>query len=884
MTLVIRNRWAWLAGVLVFCFFHLLAPHAGASVMTDVLSSTTPVTRGAVLETHEVTIDGEVCRVYVIKADLTDEYLEVRPLFGQGGTLGAIQTVTGMARESGAVAALNGDFFQMNVGKPIGITVRDGQLVTSPALRTDMYGLGFYGGRVPQILVFGFAGKVSLPDGTSFPLAGVNKPAYLKQTGVSADMDALQLYTPLWGSRSRGKVSGLEGPWVEAVVAGDVVQNIVVDGEPLEIPRDGYILSGHGVAAAWMLEHLKPGTRVDVTYSVNPGNDLVSALGGQSLLVRDGVVPSYFDQDVPGKRARSAAGYSADNRYLYLVAVEGGNGSRGMTQREFAQYLVTLGVWRAVNLDGGGSTTLVARPPGYLEARLVNNPEGGSQRRVPTAWGLFTTAPRGNLSDMVIEGPSVVLSGTAAAYTALGLDEYLNPYPVDPAGVVWDVDSPYGAFAGNVFTAGARGEAVISAAAGQVKQTKTVRVLGAEDVQSLVVKPASIEVKAGQKVTLAAEVQTKEGLVFPVPVENIQWTATGDVGAVAGGEFVAGARAGSGYLEAACLGLKTEIPVIVSTGDTAIGIVQPGAGKTLQLEGGIEVDFPAGWTGEPRKVAAIAGTSQAGNLPQGVKLLSAVAVGALDDQPFTGLKPWRVRWQFSAYQVPAGNETSLRVLVWDAEKDCWQPVPSYVNPSTRTVTARQYNPGTVILVLDLRPAPVFNDTAGHWAAASISAQAASGVVAGFPGGSFKPGESVTRAQFVVMIRNAMVWPEARQAPVFTDMIPDWASGAVATAVNRGVVSGYPRGDFRPQNTITRAEMAVILSRLLEKEGLSGTVKTPSYKDLDQVPGWAAPAVARASGAGLVKGDPDGNFRPRDNVTRAEAVTVIDNLLRLLLSN
>ncbi|MCL6638732.1 MAG: phosphodiester glycosidase family protein, partial [Firmicutes bacterium] len=363
------------------------------------------LTRGATLLTvHLKTGDGPI-NVYVVKADLTDPYLKVDTIVGATGTLDKNQAVSAMAGRAGAVAAVNGDFFQMNdSGRPIGLLYQGGRLFASPALRTDMFGLALTKDKTPVIDIFGFSGQLKAQNGKTFPIAGINKPNYLVMSEQSSDKDSLQMYTPLWGSTSRGKLSHLSGV-VEVVVQGGVVRQVLTDRPGVPIPPDGFVLQGHGQAAKFLLENCPAGTKVEASYSVTPAGDkLFAAVGGQALLVEDGHLPAYFSQNISGNHARTAAGFSKDGKTFYLVAVEkavlpdGTVVSRGMSQEELASYLISLGVWRAVNLDGGGSTTLAARHTGDFSPELVNRPQNGSQRPVPDAVGIFSTAPAGTLA------------------------------------------------------------------------------------------------------------------------------------------------------------------------------------------------------------------------------------------------------------------------------------------------------------------------------------------------------------------------------------------------------------------------------------------------------------------------------------------------------
>lgn len=138
------------------------------------------------------------------KPTLVVPLLKIDTIIGSDGTLNKNQNVTEMARRTGAVAAINGDYFQMMTsGRTIGLAYSGGKLVESPARRNDMYGFGLTIDTRPLIEIFDFAGHVTAANGNSFILAGINKPDYLLPSGLSADVEALNLYNPLWGTTSR---------------------------------------------------------------------------------------------------------------------------------------------------------------------------------------------------------------------------------------------------------------------------------------------------------------------------------------------------------------------------------------------------------------------------------------------------------------------------------------------------------------------------------------------------------------------------------------------------------------------------------------------------------------------------------------------------------
>jgi hypothetical protein len=108
---------------------------------------------------------------------------------------------------------------------------------------------------------------------------------------------------------------------------------------------------------------------------------------------------------------------------------------------------------------------------------------------------------------------------------------------------------------------------------------------------------------------------------------------------------------------------------------------------------------------------------------------------------------------------------------------------------------------------------------------------------------------------------------------FADVTDDaWYSQSVKYLTNVGIIRGYPEGDFRPDNPITRAEFATLISGFDNLEESDEN----SFTDIDGH--WAVGYINSAAAKGWVSGYPDGTFRPEANLTRAEIVTVINRML------
>ncbi|MFD0711400.1 S-layer homology domain-containing protein [Paenibacillus sp. GCM10027626] len=117
----------------------------------------------------------------------------------------------------------------------------------------------------------------------------------------------------------------------------------------------------------------------------------------------------------------------------------------------------------------------------------------------------------------------------------------------------------------------------------------------------------------------------------------------------------------------------------------------------------------------------------------------------------------------------------------------------------------------------------------------------------------------------------------KPAVTLSDIAGHWAEAAIKQAVAIGVVRGYPDGTFKPNRNITRAEFTVMLAGALQLEGEG---KPDAFTDREKIGAWASRAVAQAAQAGLIRGYADGSFRPEAAVTRAEMAAIVARALHL----
>ena len=165
------------------------------------------------------------------------------------------------------------------------------------------------------------------------------------------------------------------------------------------------------------------------------------------------------------------------------------------------------------------------------------------------------------------------------------------------------------------------------------------------------------------------------------------------------------------------------------------------------------------------------------------------------------------------------------------------------------------------------------DIQGYWAQNTINKWVDKGDISGYPDGTFRPNNMITRAEFVVLVNNAMGYTKSGYA-YFSD-VPShyWGKNAIQTGVAAGYISGDGNGIFRPNDPVTRQEAAAMISRILDlKQNESRAYR---YTDSYAISNWAKGVVGAVSDAGIMAGYPDGSFGPNRVLTRAEAVLALD---------
>lgn len=180
----------------------------------------------------------------------------------------------------------------------------------------------------------------------------------------------------------------------------------------------------------------------------------------------------------------------------------------------------------------------------------------------------------------------------------------------------------------------------------------------------------------------------------------------------------------------------------------------------------------------------------------------------------------------------------------------------------------------------------FNDIESHWAKINIEKLASRNIAFGRQNRQFDPNDFITRAEFAVMITRALGITEEESSNSFKDVANEWFAEDISTAFEAGLINGRNDGKFYPNEKIKRKDMAVMINNALkfaDKEiKISDIEKVLTiFNDKSIIDEYAKESTAVCANAGIIMGRDTKNFDPDENATRAEASAIIERMLRFL---
>lgn len=227
------------------------------------------------------------------------------------------------------------------------------------------------------------------------------------------------------------------------------------------------------------------------------------------------------------------------------------------------------------------------------------------------------------------------------------------------------------------------------------------------------------------------------------------------------------------------------------------------------------------------------------------------------------------------------SENISTAMKFVEDKESLTFAPSVFDDNYATIKYRGNGIFTII-----ENSQTFSDISSHWAKLNIEKLATRNIAFGREGNNFAPDDFVTRAEFAVMITRALGITEEEGSNDFTDVSNEWFAEDISTAFSSGLISGRNDGKFYPNEKIQRKDMAVMIHNALKFIGLNTDASNADsvlsmFNDSNSIADYARESTAICAEAEIILGRDTGNFDPNDNATRAESSAIIERMLRFV---
>jgi len=554
----------------------LLAPLALSLVSLQAQSlESQPVGPGMVH--HHAFLPQGPWHIQILEIDLTDTMNTLETVKADDLIEGYETTSSMAARTSSpghtVIGAINGDFYATG-GVTIGGQISKGTLMRKPYPRS-VFALSTE--KEPYIGIVGFEGSISKGDSLSLNLDGINQVRYADNLVLYNRYHGTSTGTNQWGAEMLleyvSEPAGANAPILAVVSA---IDSIMETGHGnMYIPViGGAVLSAHGTARTSMLQNFSMGDTLQIDLNLPPSTPVLKELiGGTPRIIRNGnrsveweaeSVGSNFASD---RHPRTAAGFNADSTRVFFFTVDGRQGgySVGMSLYELADYMLQWGVYQGVNLDGGGSTTMVVR------GDVVNSPsDAGGERSVANALLAISKAPVGPLAYVNLPWEETfTLVETQLQFQVEGTDIYYNPVPVDGDALTWSCDAHIGSISTTgLFTAtSTEQEGYIYVSHGDIHDTTFIHIT---DINTLVLQPDPVILQVGETQMMTAQARDAFDHLLQVDASAYTWWVSPELASISATGLVTAENMGSGSISASYHDVTATIPLTVGASTSVI--------------------------------------------------------------------------------------------------------------------------------------------------------------------------------------------------------------------------------------------------------------------------------------------------------------------------
>jgi hypothetical protein len=459
-------------------------------------------------------------QINILEIDLHNPHVAFASVKAQDLLIGR-ETVSAMAHRSSApgqrvIGAINADFFEAN-GMPVNLQIRNGEMLCNPISRTVV---GFTAATKPVMGRFYFDAVLCTKKGQ----------AAIQAVNTVRNANQLVLYNHYFGRSTLTSGFGVEAlltplqRWQVNDTLLCRIDSVAVGIGSMGLAPGLAVLSGHGVAADFLQTACAKRDTVKLWLGLPPGqDDIREIVGGLPQIVFNGQADAVRGQGDEGgsnafthsRHPRTAVGVNQDSSKFFFVVVDGRQPalSAGMTLQELADYLVSIGVYQGVNLDGGGSSAMV------VDETIVNSPaDATGERAVGNGLLVLSTAADGPVTSLqVTPDLARILATQTLLVQATGRDSNYAPVEKEASHFFYQADSSVGEMRENGLLVAASHDAdgFIRISYGAIRDSIQVQV---RTVKSMTISPHAFTADSTRTIQFSVRVLDSDAIAITPPV------------------------------------------------------------------------------------------------------------------------------------------------------------------------------------------------------------------------------------------------------------------------------------------------------------------------------------------------------------------------------
>ena len=574
------------------------ATYTYGAVLHEIRTEET-ITKGAVHINDQLLMSKGWRNVHILKVNLNDPNVSVAPIESATGT--QRQTLLQMVTDSGAVAGVNADYFDMSslTTNSLGMFIKDNQLghgynsnYSELGINKNMATFMIDTSNTPSMEYYGVSIRIH-SNGTLVGAAGsknsipgtITRPIVVDGTYYETTNNIVSKHPTLY----------------TIVVEDQVVTYLSKSGEKVTIPKNGYVIMVPQSLANDYYSKMKVGSKVQVeeTLYLKSGvtqavSNMKMGVGGSGIIMKNGAAYTGAAHTVSPKLnvARTIVATIKGSNEILLMTIDNGSGYTGINHSEIVELLKRYHVQDAMYLDGGGSTTFVSRNTGSLTPTLQNNPSDGSQRKVINGLGVFTTSKTGTIDSLIVSpNNSRTFVGEAITFYMKAVDGNSNPVAIDSSQATFSVTGGQGTFNGGTFIPSTAGKMQVTAKYQGIE--KTVDIMVSEKPTGLLIEPSLVQVGEGASKGVQVYGIDEAGYKIPLKADRLSWSSNHSSIRVTN-NTVSGTSSALGKITVSYKGITQTAGVIVGNTSVPIDSLETNsgiwAGNTSTVTGSV---FPS---------------------------------------------------------------------------------------------------------------------------------------------------------------------------------------------------------------------------------------------------------------------------------------------------